>query len=175
MKNYANKSIGVGITDTFHPEIRYKGFVKILYIDKNNGKAQVIRKQNSGGYGLFTAITRALAGYPVHNHIPVNLMAYDAAGNPVFAQNIGYSSAPILYQSTTGGDSVAINIDENINMIQYTFMIPANSLIATTDIAKLVLYNKLGQECAILELSSGQRINTTTGSNILIYWKLKFE
>lgn len=174
MKN-TNNLVGIGITDTFHPEIRYKGFVKILYIDKNNGKTHVIRKQNSGGQGLFTAITRALAGYPVQNHLPINLMAYDGAGNPVFAQNIGYSSAPILYQSSAAGDVVAIDINENINMIQYTFMIPANSLIASTDICKLVLFNKLGQECAVLNLEHGQRISTTTGSNILIYWKLKFE
>lgn len=165
----------IGITETFHPQVKYRGFVKILYIDRNSGRTRVIRQHNAGDEGLFTAITRALAGYDIQNHLPLNVMGYDVSGQEMFAQKIGYSSTPVLYSSKEAGDSVAINLDEGVNMIQYTFMIPANSLIATTDICKLVLFNKLGKKCATLDLPVGEQISTNTGSNILIYWKLKFE
>lgn len=161
----------VDIVQTINPAIAYNGAVKIIYLDKSNGSnLKVINKKNSGGIGLFTAITRALVGLEVKDFTPSYIMGYfDLEGNnAAFASPVTFASTPILYNN----DSIAINSNE-ANALQYTFMVPATSLTNRTEsISLLRLYNNKQQVCASLVLEDN--ISTRISSNILIYWKLKF-
>lgn len=174
-----NEQNTLNISSEIKPQIRYRGSVKILYIDKNSGKARMIKNHNSGGIGLFTCICRALIGMDSSKHMPSYIYAYtdntdinqqQHATNQVLAQKITYASTPLLYK----GDELATDYD-NADCVEYTFMIPSTSIMITdADIKSLVLYNNLNQICAILNLPDEESISTSTGYNILIYWKLKF-
>lgn len=161
----------LNITQVINPAVEYNGAVKIIYLDKGkNSSLKVINKKNSGDVGLFTAITRALVGFNVKDFTPSYIMGYfDIAGqNAAFASPITFASTPILYNN----DSIAVNANE-ANMLQYTFMVPATSLTSRTQsISLLRLYNNKQQVCASLVLEDD--ISTNISSNILIYWKLKF-
>lgn len=169
----------LNVVDTIKPQVKYKGSVKVLYIDKRSGKAKTLRRHNSGGEGLFTAISRMLIGLDTAEFIPSYIMAYNAGGAQLFTQDIGYASTPVLYKSVTNGsgevigDAIAESA-ESADIVQYTFMIPANNLVSRQQkIVKIKLFNKKGKLCAELDLTDAA-IDTAIGSNILIYWKLKF-
>lgn len=166
------------IDDVIEPQVKYRGSVKVLYIDKKSGKARVIKKNNSGGPGLFTAICRMLTGLDCTSFIPSYIYAYtlqDGGGRQLLAQKITYASTPTLYKTSGDTDTVAESADL-ADAIQYTFMIPATSLVARGSTIKcLILYNDRDEVCAKLNFDQFEEIETAVGSNILIYWKLKFE
>lgn len=160
----------VTITDTIQAQISYTGSVKILYMDRRDGKTKIIKEHNTGDLGLFTAITRCLAGMPADEYLPSYIMGYYEGGldQEAFTQHIGFASKPVLFLDDKIGDGSSNNI------VQYTFMVPINNLIERgPKIDRLVMYNKQGQVCATLNLVDN-KIETNVASNILIYWKLKF-
>ena len=161
------------INDIIEPNVEYRGSVKILYIDKDSGKAKIIKRHNEGGVGLFTAICRALVGLDTNMYAPSYIYGYSASGMQLFTQKITYASTPLLYNNVDGVERLAVDATA-ANVIQYTFLVPITSLKSTSeDIAKLILYNNERQVCAELDLTSDP-ISTSLGANILIYWKLKF-
>lgn len=166
------------VTDTIEPQVKYRGSVKVLYMDKHSGKTKILRKHNSGGPGLFTAICRMLVGLDANDFVPSYIYAYsnrDGGGKQLFSQKITYASTPVLYKSVEDSDIIA-ETAELANIVQYTFMIPATSLKSRTDQIKcLMLYNSRNEICAKINFDDIEAIETAVGSNILIYWKLKFE
>lgn len=165
----------VNITDIIEPQVKYKGSVKVLYIDKSSGKTKIIKKNNSGGPGLFTAICRMLIGLDSHEFVPSYIMGYNPGGSQLFTQDITFASTPVLYRTEEGGqtDSIAESAT-SADTVQYTFMVPANNLVSRTQkITTIKLFNSRDEVCATLDLQN-EAIETAIGSNILIYWKLKF-
>ena len=167
----------LNINDIIEPGVEYRGSVKILYMDRISGKARILKKHNAGGPGLFTAICRMLISLPTSNHIPSYIKGLDANNNNLFTQKIRYATTPSLYKTdeATQIDKL-VNDAMNANVILYTFLIPVTGLKSSKNaITKLVLCNENDVECATLELDADEQIETNVGTNILIYWKLKFE
>lgn len=169
----------LNVSDVIQPQVKYRGSVKVLYIDKNSGKTRVLKRHNKGGAGLFTAICRMLVGLDSKDFIPSYISAYsehDGAGRQLLAQRLTYASTPVLYKTVSEDEDVIAESAELANAIQYTFMIPATSLISNqVPIKCLILYNSRNEVCATLNFDDLEKIDTKVGSNILIYWKLKFE
>lgn len=169
----------LNVSDVIEPKVKYRGSVKVLYIDKNSGRTKIIKKHNSGGSGLFTAICRTLIGLDSKNYIPSYVYAYtahDGEGKQLLSQKITYASTPLLYKTNAKGEDVIAESSEVANIVQYTFMIPATSLKSRDQkIRCLILYNNRNEICAKLNFNDLETIETSVGSNILIYWKLKFE
>ena len=166
------------INDIIEPKIKYRGSVKVLYIDNKTGKAKVIKKHNAGGPGLFTSICRMLLGLPTAEYVPSYILGYteqNGQGRQLFTQRIAYASTPILYEVQDGKDKVAAD-EQTASVIQYTFLVPVTSLKSSTGTIKsLLLYNNKNQVCAQLDFDDADAIDTNLGANLLIYWKLKFE
>ena len=155
----------IEIQDNIDAAVNYRGCVTIKYLDKF-GRNVIKEAHNEAKMGLFTAVSRALAGFDTNDYVPRFLMGYYGE-DEALAQKIGYTSAPVTYNNNlkTAGN--------NNNAVEYTFMIPLNALVQRgAPINYLRLFNKRGDECAFVELSEG--IATDISSNILISWKLKF-
>lgn len=150
----------------------YSGCVEVHYVDKINNKLKVIKQKNNGAIGLFTAVTRFLAGESAVDFMPSYIKGYykTSDGNyPAFTQNIPYTIKPRLSCDESYADGTLSN------MIEYTFLVPYMCLAQTTNpITDLELYNNKDIVCAKISLTSDKAIDTNISSNILIYWKLKF-
>lgn len=176
----------INANDVIEPKVKYRGSVKILYMDKASGKTRIIKKHNQGGPGLFSAICRMLGGLDVTDYVPSYIYGYNAiysdenknAAKQMFTQKITFASTPVLYMINNQGLEQASNSGEKANVVEYTFMVPMANLKSTSgndSIKCLVLYNNRGDKCAQLNLESHEEIKLNLTNNILIYWKLKFE
>lgn len=165
-----NLSIKAIINNNIFADVSYSGNVTISYRDRDH-KIIRIRKHNSAKIGLFTALTRALAGLTVSEYIPYYIMGYYDTSNldKAFTQNISYASSPKIYVDTEiSADSTSGNI------VEYTFIIPINNIVSRSkSIHKLVLYNKQNEVCAEIILDTP--IETNISSSILVSWKLAFK
>lgn len=178
MAKTKNKNLNLEHSDT----INYKGEVKIVYT-KNN-KNRTLKKKNKGQIGLYTFLTRSLAGYPVDKYRPCRVMLYtkdkinEKKYREILTQPVNYSTTPVLLNNGEQTDS------SKNNCVQYTFIIPSSIIksefkSSQTYINKIILFNSFPvkddkddiSKCAEIEFSSDLEVSSV---NMIIYWNLSF-
>ena len=178
MAKMKNKNLNLDHSDT----INYKGEVKVVYT-KNN-KNRTLKKKNSGHIGLYTFLTRSLAGYSVDKYRPCRVMLYtkDKTDNTryyeILTQPINYGVTPVLLNNGEQTDA------SKNDCVQYTFIIPASIVksdfkSSKTYINKITLFNSFPtndtnddiSKCAEITFDSELEVSST---NMIIYWNLSF-
>lgn len=160
------------INDKIQANINYSGNVTIKYINKANGKVEIISKHNTPNDGLFTCITKMLSRLNFSTYMPSRIMGYSEAGEELFTQPISYASTPnVVYIDSTGQEIFNSPVT---NALEYTFVIPFNNIRDTTSAIKtLTLFNDISDmnsdesKCATVTLETP--ISTNIDSGILIY------
>lgn len=164
--------------------VLYKNNVTILYQDAK-GKYRLLSKHNNTGDGLLFLMAKAAQGIFDANLIPRYLGAQYTDPNtktlePAFLQLVERSKAPVLYASEDLGGQTLSGVPDTV---EYSFIIPAGTIISSTNVEKFCLYNNyvnsnMGQThplalCAELDVSMEGLTNQDTG-NLIVYWRIAF-
>ena len=173
--------------------VAIKNNVTILYKD-SRGKYRSINRHNNTGYGILTLVSYAARGEFDGNLVPCYLGATykktDAGGidheYSAFNQYLHFDKAPRVFRSDKATESDSRLSDT----VEYSFIIPAGTIISSAPIQTLKLYNNYITNtpiggidnpadmdelalCAELDLSD-HNLNNSEVSNLKVYWRISF-
>lgn len=164
--------------------VLYKNNVTILYQDAK-GKYRLLSKHNNTGDGLLFLVAKAAQGIFDANLVPRYLGAQyvdpdTKALKPAFLQLVERSKAPVLYSSENSDGQALHGVPDTV---EYSFVIPAGTIISSVNVEKFCLYNNyvnsnMGEThpqaiCAELNVAD-QALNNQDTGNLIVYWRIAF-
>lgn len=166
--------------------VKIKNNVTILYKD-HRGKYRSISRHNATGYGILTLVSSAAKGEFDGNLVPCFLGATYTKQNAegineevlAFNQLLHFDKQPRVYQAENPAETNPRISDT----IEYSFIIPAGTIVSTESIEKLKLYNNyvnisdngINDRLALCaEIDLKQKLNKSEISNLKVYWRISF-
>lgn len=160
--------------------VGYKGEVTIKRVDTHSKKTKIYRIHNHGEAGLFSFLIHALQGENMKQYRPRYLMLYGDEDKALLTQRATVAFTPTAYKTQDNKNVVSY---DTCDSVVFSFIVPSTQFkefdMTVTKAALFsdrsssnVLTNNDGL-CAIAELNSG--IQVSAGTNLMVYWRLKFE